>query len=279
MTTRTTHSAKDDKAHWVRPEAGRLYDREFQNLIGWYANRSETEPLRDLVGTLEGKRILDVGCGTGRHLELFQLSNQITGIDQSEEMLALARQKNPHAELHLGSVESLPFDSNTFDVVYSFRVLQHVRDQMQAIREMARVCKVGGTVLVVTYNAWSPLNLYKHLRMSYLGRILNLPFRVLLGRRAFFEPWGFIYDNYCSIPELKAMFRKNSVAPKLSWGITCGMPWFWNCFLIGKIFEKAVPTFFRAYFEACLWCDRHLARKSPLKYFTDLVLVAGEKIT
>lgn len=263
--------------YWDRSQAGVTYDQEFENIVGRYTHESETCPLRDIVGHLEGKQILDVGCGTARHLKLFKPGNQLHGIDQSKEMLEVAKQKVPQARFSVSFAEELPFESNRFDLVYSVRVMQHVRDQKRMIQEMARVCLPRGLVIVVNYNSWSLLNIYKHIRMSWAGRVVNLPFKVLLGRRSFFGPWGFHYDNYCSIPELAHLMENADLQVIRSWGVTCGMPWFFNNFFIGKILEILAPTFFSQFLKLCLWFDSHLARRFPLKYFTDLVLVAGEK--
>ena len=281
--TRAVHkrseSVTDDlnRTYWRRPKAGVIYDLEFRNLVGRFADRSETEPLLDLVGGLKGKKILEVGCGTGRFLKLFDSSNELYGLDVSEEMLQIARQRNPGASLHVGSAELLPFDSGAFDVVYCFRVLQHIVNQEKVVHEIARVTKPGGMVILVTYNSWSPLNLYKHLRMSSAGRILNIPFALILGRRSFFGPWGFLYDNYCSMPELQRWMDHSAIASRLSWGVTCWMPWFFNSFFLGKVLEMTIPTFFRWFLSSCLWCDRHIARYAPVKYFMDLILLMGEK--
>jgi hypothetical protein len=61
------------------------------------------------------------------------------------------------------------------------------------------------------------------------------------------------------------------------WGVTCGQPWFWNDFFIGKILQKMTPTFFTAFLRFMLFLDRTLARKFPLSLFSDKVLVVGVK--
>jgi ubiquinone/menaquinone biosynthesis C-methylase UbiE len=264
---------------WNRPMAGVLYDRQFKNMVGWYVNESEIRPMIDLVGQCQNQTILDVGCGTGRYLELLNPNNKKFGIDQSNEMLEIARHKIPDAHFQNASAESLPFDSNSFDLVYSVRVLQHIRNQEKAINEMARVCKPSGTLIIVNYNSWSLLNVYKHIRMSWVGKILNIPFKPILGQRSFFGPWGFQYDNYCSVPELSRMMSRNGFQLRHKWGITCGAPWFLNSFFIGKILEMFVPTFFRYFLLGCLWFDKCIGRRNPCKYFLDLILIEGKKIS
>lgn len=265
------------KQFWTKEEAGKHYDKQFKNLIGWYVDTSESEPLEALIQDCRNLKVLDVGCGTGRHLSRFPAGNELYGVDLSESMLAEARVKNPGGTFEAASADKLPYEDNTFDLVFSSRVIQHMRDQQKMIDEMARVCKPGGRVIMICYNSWSLLNVYKHIRMSWVGRILNLPFGWLLKQRSFFGPWGFEYDNYCSIPEVGRMMRKASVEPELAWGVSCGMPWFWVNFFIGKILERLVPWLWKGILKTYLWLDRTAGRHFPLKYTTDLILVAGKK--
>lgn len=265
------------KAFWKRQEAGQVYDRQFQNTVGSYIDSSEMEPVLDLLSGLQGGHILDVGCGTGRFLPWLTERNRVTGMDLSESMLEQARAKCAQATLTAASVLAIPFPDNTFDAVYSVRVIQHIRDQEQMIREMSRVCKPGGRVVLVTYNSWSLLSLYKHIRMSWAGRVLNFPIGWLLKQRSFFGPWGFEYDNYLSIPEARAMMRRSGIRVDTSWGTATGMPWFLQSFFVGKILEKTLPFLLRFHLKVCRFLDKTVARPWPLKYFNDLVVVSGIK--
>lgn len=265
------------KEFWTRSGAGESYDREFASLVGWYVNESETRPFRDLVAGVKGAKVLDVGCGTGRHLALFDQANELNGVDLSAEMLAEARKKVPNAKFFRGSGSTLPFSDGSFDLVISVRVLQHVLDQEKMVREMARVAKPGAKIILLSYNAWSLLCAYKQLRMSRIGRVLNIPFKRLLGRRSFLNPWGFDYDNYCSLPELAGWMKGCGLAVRKTWGVTCGQPWFWNDFFIGKILEKTMAPLLKLLFKLFLFIDQTLARVFPLKYFMDKIIVMGVK--
>lgn len=265
------------KNFWTRSEAGKHYDKQFKNLIGWYVDASESEPLEDLIKDIHGKSILDVGCGTGRHLARFSRDNALHGMDLSESMLAEAQLKNPEGHFKAGSAEKLPYEDNSFDCVFSSRVIQHIRNQQKMMDEMTRVCKPGGQVILIGYNSWSLLNIYKHIRMSWVGRLLNLPFGWLLKQRSFFGPWGFEYDNYCSIPEVRGMMKKTGLQPETAWGVSCGGSWFFANFFIAKIMQTLMPTFWKMILSFFLLIDRTLARHFPLKYATDLILVVGKK--
>ncbi len=265
------------KAFWKRSEAGQVYDVQFKNKVGLYIDRSEMLPVMDFLGDIRSAKILDIGCGTGRFLPYLSEHNDITGADLSESMLLQAAQKTPKARLLSASAIQLPFADNSFDAVYSVRVIQHIRDQEKMIAEMIRVCKPGGKVLMVTYNTWSLLNLYKQIRMRWIGRVLNFPIGWLLKQRSFFGPWGFEYDNYCSAPEVKRMMRTNGADVAAVWGTSTGMPWFLQSFFIGKILDKTLPFLLAGWLKLCLALDRTYARVFPFSYFMDLILVAGIK--
>jgi SAM-dependent methyltransferase len=271
--------APETKSFWKRSEAGKAYDKEFGGTIGRYVDESETRPFRGLFRSLKNSKILDVGCGTGRHLALFDGSNELHGLDLSESMLAEAAVKNPSAKFCSGSADSLPYPDGTFDVVMSSRVLQHLKDQKKAVSEMARVLKPGGRLVLLSYNSWSLLCLYKQVRMGCVGRVLNIVVKPLLGRRSFFNPWGFSYDNYCSVPELSGYMKESGLDVEMSWGATCGQAWFWNDLFIGKLLERTLPFILNRLVSVFLFLDGTAARVFPLKYFTDKIVVAGVKKT
>ncbi|MFH1800866.1 MAG: class I SAM-dependent methyltransferase [Candidatus Omnitrophota bacterium] len=265
------------KKFWKRQEAGFVYDRQFQNKVGWYIDCSETFPLLELVQSLKNIKVLDVGCGTGRFLVRFPEPNTLFGVDLSESMLQTTKTKLTRASLLAASATELPFPDRSFDLVYSVRVIQHIRNQQKMITELSRVCKPGGRVILVAYNTWSLLNLYKQIRMSWVGRILNIPFGFILKEKSFWGKWGFEYDNYCSITEIERMMKRSELQPYYSCGLSSGMPWFLQSFFIGKILHTIAPWLLSGLLNLALFLDRTLARMGPFKYFMDLVLVVGEK--
>jgi ubiquinone/menaquinone biosynthesis C-methylase UbiE len=99
-------------------------------------------------GLVSGRRVLDVGIGTGLASEpLASAGVTITGIDPSAEMLAGARARLPQAELVTGRAESLPFAPGSFDAAIAADVFQFV-DQAVALGELLRVVRKGGTVAI-----------------------------------------------------------------------------------------------------------------------------------
>jgi 2-polyprenyl-3-methyl-5-hydroxy-6-metoxy-1,4-benzoquinol methylase len=88
-----------------------------------------------------GLRVLDVGCGDRPYAELFAGA---TGFDVPG---------NPHADLH-GSLEAIPVEDASFDVVLCLQVLEHVPDPAAAVRELRRVVRPGGRVLLSTHGVY-----------------------------------------------------------------------------------------------------------------------------
>ncbi len=105
--------------------------------------------------TLEGAVILDNGCGLGTYLEAFGRFTQARfGL---EVELERAIQAAPQAEGIVNAVgEQLPFSDNTFDFILSNEVLEHVQDDALAVREMVRVVKPRGRIVIFCPNRWYP---------------------------------------------------------------------------------------------------------------------------
>ena len=116
----------------------------------------------------EGGRILELGCGTGLILQrLAPLASEAVGIDVSPGMIAKARERG--LDVRVGSVTDLDLDDDSFDLVYSFKVLAHVRDIERALSEAVRVTRPGGHLLLELYNPWSLRYLAK--RVARPGKI------------------------------------------------------------------------------------------------------------
>jgi len=101
-----------------------------------------------------GAEVLSVGCGPGvilREVSALDGSIRATGIDVSSERVQEAKQKNrgiPQVNFVRGDAQAMEFPSDRFDLVYSRMLLEYLKDKEGAVREMARVCKPGGTVLL-----------------------------------------------------------------------------------------------------------------------------------
>jgi SAM-dependent methyltransferase len=102
-------------------------------------------------GELAGKRVLDIGCGTGAALAVLAQEFKCTvfGIDPSAGMLEQARRKLPDADLREGVAEELPYPDETFDAALMMTVVQHV-DRSRAFPETRRVLGSGGRLVIAT---------------------------------------------------------------------------------------------------------------------------------
>ena len=102
------------------------------------------------IGPLEGRRLLDLGCGKGRFAShLVSLGAEVVGIDLAAAMLAEAR----GIDRAKASARRLPFADAVFDVVFAVEVLEHVGDVQPVIQEVRRVLKPGGTLAIIDKNA------------------------------------------------------------------------------------------------------------------------------
>ena len=90
---------------------------------------------------VSGARVLDVGCGDRPYAELFPGA---VGFDVPG---------NPHADLH-GDIDAIPVEEASFDVVLCLQVLEHVPDPAAAVRELHRVVRPGGRVLLTTHGIY-----------------------------------------------------------------------------------------------------------------------------
>ncbi len=109
----------------------------------------------DLCDVLPGQRVLDVGSGTGADaLELAARvgpSGTVTGVEPSVALIEEARRRaggDARVRFCLGSAEALGFDDASFDVVRADRVLVHLSDPAAAVREMVRVTRPGGRIVL-----------------------------------------------------------------------------------------------------------------------------------
>ena len=92
-------------------------------------------------------RILDVGCGTGANLLMLSKYGDAEGVDVSEDALAFCRERGLE-KVRLGAGEELPYEDATFDLVTAFDVVEHMDDDLAGLREMRRVLRPGGRVLL-----------------------------------------------------------------------------------------------------------------------------------
>jgi SAM-dependent methyltransferase len=125
-----------------------------------YQNERHLPACLDELG-VAGKQVLEIGLGEGSDSErLIRGGARWSGVDLTAESVERVRarlslRELPYEELHQGSVLGLPFADDRFDMVFSHGVLHHVPDVEQAQREIHRVLRPGGELVVMVYARWS----------------------------------------------------------------------------------------------------------------------------
>ena len=180
-----------------------IYDRLFE---------SQTSGLR-LLGVRmflpkKGMKVLDVGCGTGLHLDIYRRFDcNLYGIDTSTSMLDVARSRlGDNAELHLGEATKMPYEKDTFDLVLCMLAL-HEMDQLTRIlvlSEIRRVLKTDGHILLVDYHTG-------HVRpvKGWLTKLIIVLLEIAAGRRHFRN-----YRNFKSIGGLPRLIEESQLVEK-----------------------------------------------------------------
>ena len=131
-----------------------------------------------------GMAILDVGCGTGAYLELYQRYEcALYGLDASPSMLNQARQRlKDSARLHCGDASAMPFEDKAFDLVIAMLALHEMRPAARSavICEIKRVLKKSGHILLIDYHP-SPIPPIK----GWFPKLIILLAEVAAGREHF----------------------------------------------------------------------------------------------
>ncbi|HEY2141370.1 MAG TPA: class I SAM-dependent methyltransferase [Solirubrobacteraceae bacterium] len=141
----------------------------------WYrGRRSVIEQTIARIGLPPAARILDAGCGSGRNMVELARHGTVTGIELSETSVGLARARDS-GEVIEGSVLGMPFDPESFDLAVSLDVIEHLEDDLDALRELRRVVAPGGSLLVTVpaYQwLWSGHDEINHHHRRYTRRSL-----------------------------------------------------------------------------------------------------------
>ena len=140
------------------PHESRIYSDLaviYDSIFGRMFVDSEHEVI-DYLKLRPGQRVLEVGVGTGISLDAYPPYVHVVGIDPSADMLARAEKKVrenrwSHVELREGDALKLDFPDDSFDDVTTFHVMTVVPDPVQMMREMIRVCKPGGRIVIINH--------------------------------------------------------------------------------------------------------------------------------
>ena len=135
------------------------YDRWFETPIGALVKKYENELLLEFLQPRPEEKILDAGCGTGVFTyNILGVGPRITGLEISYPMLKRAKLKSKGYPFRAvaGDMKYLPFVDECFDKVVSMTALEFIEEGKAAVKELFRVTKTGGAVVVTTLNSLSP---------------------------------------------------------------------------------------------------------------------------
>ena len=124
---------------------------ELEEKYWWHVGRQDiiaTQIKKLFKDKQKPASILDVGCGTGVNFRILKKFGQVTGVDDSKLAINFCR-KRGIGEAKTGQAEKLPFPKNSFDLICAFDLIEHVDDDVLALKEFQRVCKPGGFVFIL----------------------------------------------------------------------------------------------------------------------------------
>jgi 2-polyprenyl-3-methyl-5-hydroxy-6-metoxy-1,4-benzoquinol methylase len=158
----------------------------------WVTDEDRIQRLVSAAHLTGNERVLDIATGPGYIAEAFaHAAREVVGVDLTEAMLAIARERTKqrgisNVSFRAADAQHLPFEDGAFDVVVCRLALHHVQQPLAVLREMARVCRTEGTVLVEDLFAsehpkraayqdrWEILRDASHVRTLALSELLHL---------------------------------------------------------------------------------------------------------
>jgi phosphatidylethanolamine/phosphatidyl-N-methylethanolamine N-methyltransferase len=169
---------------------------------------------RDRMGIQCDDRILEVGVGTGINTSLYPRNCHITGIDLSDSMLEKARERVAreglrNVRLLEMDAANLTFANDSFDIVYAPYLVSVVPDPVQVVREMRRVCRPGGKIIILNhFRSANPI-------LSRLERAIS-PLTVHIGFKSDLDLPGFLAQA-----ELQPISIEKVNVPRIWSLVTC----------------------------------------------------------
>jgi ubiquinone/menaquinone biosynthesis C-methylase UbiE len=214
--------------------------------------------LVDELNLSRGAAVLDAGCGPGYLLDaLARRGFQVSGMDGSDGMLQSAelRLRAAHPSfpftLKQGDIERLPFGDAQFDLVLSTGVIEYLKGDATVLREMHRVLRPGGHLVLPVTNVWSPVN-------AFDGII------EFLKRQAWFRrPFNLVWERLGHGALLPRNFRVRKHRPGsfrhslATAGFTLKEDLYFHFLPCPRPFERLLPDLSNRIGE---WMDEHLAR-------------------
>jgi len=140
-----------DQLHEEVPE--NYYDNAIKkNLLQRFWHTSRFVQAKKYLETVDARQILDVGCNSGTFTkQVYNVfpESRIYGIDISQKAISYAKQKYKNISFNVAWAEKLPFKNKSFDLITCFEVLEHVDNPEKIIKEMSRVLKKRGNMIII----------------------------------------------------------------------------------------------------------------------------------
>jgi SAM-dependent methyltransferase len=181
------------------------YDQWLNNPANQLALELEKQLMLSMIQPLNGKRLLDIGCGTGHSLLPFQGKGAyLTGVDASPYMLDMAQARvGRRVDLHRAFAEDLPFDDNYFHYACLCLTLEFVDDPFKALEEACRVAKDG----------------------VFVGILNRFALKAVECRiKGIFQPTLYNHARFFSVGDIKHSFRRFLGDVPIYWRTVCHLP-------------------------------------------------------
>lgn len=180
----TEYARPDGTIERVDIGSKRFFELADERFYSWNTRlHTEAAPFSAIFpyAEMQGRDVLEIGCGMGcMAMNWAQRGARLTAVDLNEVSIAQTRQRFDHfglsCDLRQADAESLPFDGERFDYVYSWGVLHHTPGTADAIEEIRRVLKPGARTGIMLYHRDSFLYRYT---IAYIEGWLNLERRFL----------------------------------------------------------------------------------------------------
>jgi SAM-dependent methyltransferase len=149
-------------------EYQKLYN--FENFYWWHIGRRHIiQSLLSKIPLEQNSKILDAGCGTGGNIKILSRFGKVVGIDSSPEAIKFC-EKRGFKNVKLGNIENTDFSDNSFDLIVALDILEHLNNDVGALKEFHRILKKDGYILtsVPAYQfLWSEHDVALHHKRRY----------------------------------------------------------------------------------------------------------------
>jgi len=179
----------------------RVLERQIHEVEEWHwwyrGRRKVIAALVRRLGLPPGTEILDAGCGSGRNMVDLARYGTVTGLELADASVHWARNRGI-GEVVQGSITEAPFPDDSFDFAVCLDVLEHIDEELLALRELRRIMRPGGTLLVTVpayQSLWSEHDVINHHKRRYTRASLS----AVAAEAGWVTEWT-TYFNGCLLP-------------------------------------------------------------------------------